>query len=389
MKRILLSVWAGLFVLQASNNSWAANACEDVGADTAHENHCSPVSAQAVLELSDEQIANLDIKLAALEKADEIPLLTASARVIVPPENEQIVSTTVAGMVSRIHVADGDAVQQGQVLAQLNSPELLALQRDYLKLASEAQLAEAVYRRDRKLQQEGIIPQSRWEETLSRFNVAKAKSQEVKQMLLITGMTETETGQLLASRKLNSLLEISAPIGGTILQRSASIGERLTANAPLFRIANLEQLWLELSVAQDRIDVLTVGDKVKVAGTEAIAEIVLLGRHVDKQTQSVLARAVLVEPQAKLRPGQTVNALAIKRIETAAFKLPQSVLAQSEGRNYVFVRTGQGFDVKPVEVIGRHEDAVFIVGELDGSETVAVRGAAVLKALWLESGSAE
>ncbi|MGD7035004.1 efflux RND transporter periplasmic adaptor subunit [Methylotuvimicrobium buryatense] len=389
MKRILLSVWAGLFVLQASNNSWAANACEVVGADTAQENHCSPVSAQSVLDLSNEQIDNLDIKLAALEKADEIPLLTASARVIVPPENEQIVSTTVAGMVSRIHVADGDAVQQGQVLAQLNSPELLALQRDYLKRASEAQLAEAVYRRDRKLQKEGIIPQSRWEETLSRFNVAKAKAQEAKQMLLITGMTETEAGQLLASRRLNSLLEISAPIGGTILQRSASVGERLTANTPLFRIANLEQLWLELSVAQDRIDVLTVGDKVKVAGTEAIAEIVLLGRHVDKQTQSVLARAVLAGPQAELRPGQTVNALAIKRIETAAFKLPQSALVQSEGRDYVFVRTGQGFEVKPAEVIGRHEDAVFIVGELDGSETVAVRGAAALKALWLESGSAE
>lgn len=389
MKRIVCLVWAGLFLLQAAVYSRAEDVCEE-GADSVPGSHCStPVSALASLIVSGEQIANLGIKLAALEKTDEIPLLTASARVIVPPENERIVSTTVMGLLSRNLIAEGDNVQEGQLLAQLNSPELLALQRDYLKRASEAQLAEAVYRRDRQLQQEGIIPESRWEETRSRFKVANAKALEAKQMLLIAGMTEAEVKQLLSTRRLNSLLEISAPISGTVLQSSAVVGQRLSANAPLFRIANIERLWLELAIAQDRIGVLAVGDKVKVVDTAAEAEIILLGRHVEEQTQTILARAVVKEPQTALRPGQTVNTQVVKRIDKAAFKLPQSALVQSEGKDHVFVRTEQGFEVRPVEVLGRHQNDVIVTGTLIGSETIAVRGAAALKAHWLEAGGDE
>ncbi|CCE21712.1 efflux RND transporter periplasmic adaptor subunit [Methylotuvimicrobium alcaliphilum] len=391
MKRIVYLVLAGLISIQAPVAVFAKDGCGEADLNSAIDSGCKlQILSPDTVELSADQIANLGIKLGAMTKVDEIPVLSASARVIVPPDQERIISTAVSGLVSRILVAEGDTVKQGQLLAQLNSPELLALQRDYLKQVSEWHLAEAVYRRDRTLQQEGIIPQSRWEETRSRYQVAKSQAQEAKQLLLSAGMSESELTQLLATRRLNSQLAVSAPIAGIVLERRSVPGERLAASELLFRIADLKQLWLQLAIPQDRVDEIKQGDKVKVDDTGLMAEIVLLGQQVDQQSQSVMVRALIQGPQSELRPGQTVNTQVVKTAGANIFKVPQPAVVNSEGHDFIFIRVESGFKVQTIEVQGRQDGVVYIGGDhLNGSETIALQGAAALKALWLESGSAE
>lgn len=381
MKRIVILLLISLCSIMAPVKAIAENDCTESANGTPCVSNETPVR----IELTRDQIDNLGIKLGTMEIAEEIPLMNASGRVIVPPDRERIISTSVDGLLSRIHVAEGDSVTQGQLLAQINSPELLALQREYLKNASELHLAEAVYQRDRKLQQEGIIPQRRWEETRSRHQLAKSHTQETKQLLLIAGMSEAGVAQLQTTKRLNSQLDVTAPTTGTILERMAGTGERLASNTPLFRIADLEQLWLELAVPQDRIAEITVGDRVRVENTTVLADITVLGSNVDNQTQTVLARAVITAPQSELRPGQTVNTQVVKVPGDTVFKIPQSALVQSEGRNFVFIQTEKGFNVQTVEVEGRQDDFVFVSGAFDAREIIVVRGAAALKAKWLDS----
>ena len=107
----------------------------------------TPVDNQVII--TEEQYTNLGIVVGPLESVKAVPVLYAPGRVIIPPEKDYIVSAAQAGLITKFNAAIGDRVAQGQVLAIINSPELLALQRQYLKAASELQLADAVYRRDK------------------------------------------------------------------------------------------------------------------------------------------------------------------------------------------------------------------------------------------------
>lgn len=339
--------------------------------------------------ITENQFANLGITTGRLESVSEVPLLYAPGKVIIPPNKDYIVSAAQAGLVSKLNAAIGDRVEQGQVLALINSPDLLALQRQYLKAVSEQQLAGAVYRRDKKLLAEGVISNSRFEQARSRYSIANSEINESAQLLRIAGMSESAIEQLASRRRLSSQLDVISPITGVVLDKMVAIGTRVDAHAPLYRVADVSQLWLELNIPQERIGDIKVGDQVRIADTPVTAEISLLGRSVNPRNQTVLARAAITGSQNRVRPGQSVNAQIIKAADGVAFKVSNDAIAQREGRSYIFIRNAQGFSVRPVQVIGKQNGESIVSGDLAGDEIIATRGGVALKANWMGLGSEE
>ncbi|MCK5189308.1 MAG: biotin/lipoyl-binding protein, partial [Methylococcales bacterium] len=81
------------------------------------------------IKITPVQLYNLGVKIGTLKSIKKIPLLYAPAKVTIPPSQEYIVSAAQAGLVSKLNVTIGDRVEEDQVLALINSPELLSLQR--------------------------------------------------------------------------------------------------------------------------------------------------------------------------------------------------------------------------------------------------------------------
>ncbi len=341
------------------------------------------------ISLSKVQLYNLGIKLGELKKVESVPLLNAPATVTIPPDQEYVVSTSQAGLVSQVHKTVGDRVTKGQLIAQIKSPELLALQQQYLRSLSERQLTLATYQRDKKLLDEGIIAEKRFQQSRSRHNAANVEVNAARQLLKIAGMSESDIKRLGRSQKLGSKLNIHAPITGVVLERMAVAGERLDMLAPLYRIANLEQLWLEISIPQEQVGMVRVGDKVMVDNSSVAAQINLLTENVNAKNQTVLARAIIKSGKSGLRVGQNVNVHIEHGSKQVAFEIPNSAIAQNGGQAYIFQRTQSGFLVKKIKVIGKQDDNSVISGEFDGTEEVAIRGAVALKANWLGLGSNE
>ena len=194
------------------------------------------VAAENTIAISQEYVNNLGIILGKLTLAKQIPLLTAPAKIVIPPEHEYIVSASQAGLITKLNAALGDTVKKGQVLALLNSPDLLSMQRLYLKAVSEMQLSELSYQRDQKLASEGVIAERRWQETNSLHNTFVSEVNEHKQLLEIAGMTSEEINRLTKTRQLSSQLSVHAPISGVVMDRMAVAGERMDILAPLYRI---------------------------------------------------------------------------------------------------------------------------------------------------------
>lgn len=341
------------------------------------------------IHISQEQIDNLGIQVADIQKSPQTPLFYAPATVVVPANHELLISSTQPGLVVKLAANIGDYVEKGQVLAQLNSPELVNLQREYLNASSELSLSNQQYQRDQKLLQEGVIAERRWQETQTEYHGKSAKLDTARQLLIMAGMSTGEIKSLARSRQLSSQLNIRAPISGVILERSVTLGSRLDLQAPLYRIADLSELWLEINLPQERLAAVNVGDTVKLENNTSTATIKLLGQSVDHVNQTVLARAVLNDKNSTLRTGQHLNVQIMQNSNESGFKVANTAIAQNQGHQYIFVRNAEGFEVREIKVIGKQNTESQISGNLSGTEQIATKGAVTLKANWLGLGGDE
>jgi cobalt-zinc-cadmium efflux system membrane fusion protein len=342
-----------------------------------------------VIKISQAQIFNLGIKLGKLEPVNNIPLVYAPAKVTVPPANEYLISASQAGLISKLNVAIGDQVQQGQILAHIKSPELLALQRQFLKASSDRRLGKAGFERDKKLLNEGVVSDRRWQETRAHYFGFVSEMNEARQLLEISGMSKRDLTQLGKTHKLTSQLNVRAPISGVILDRLVVAGERIDMLAPIYRIANMETLWLEIHVPQEQVGNLRIGDKVQINNSPITARISLLGQSVNPDNQTVLARAVIDGEKPNIRVGQTVTTQIIQASESSGFRVPNAGIAQHEGDYHIFIRNAEGFLVKDITIHGKESNYSIIGGDLTGQEQIAIRGGVALKANWLGLGSDE
>jgi cobalt-zinc-cadmium efflux system membrane fusion protein len=351
---------------------------------------CAKVLADAenMIQLPEAHLNNLGVVIGKLTPVQQMPLLSAPAKVVIPPSHEYVVSASQSGLITKLNVAIGDKVSKGDILAQINSSDLLSTQRLYLKAKSELNFGSLSYQRDKKLLEQGVISERRWLETKSQYQAFASELDEHRQLLEIAGMSSADIARLSKTHRLSGQLNIYAPATGIVIERLAVAGERVDNLAPLYRIGVLDELWLEIAVPQERIGAIKIGDQVWIDNSEARANIIALGQSVNPENQSVLARALLNKKQDSLRAGQKVSIQIIQEM-AGAFKIPNTGVVQHEGKSYVFIRAASGFQASPIEIIGKQGDESVIKGNLSGQETVALQGAVALKANWLGLGSDE
>uniref|UniRef100_UPI0039892995 efflux RND transporter periplasmic adaptor subunit n=1 Tax=Methyloglobulus sp. TaxID=2518622 RepID=UPI0039892995 len=215
------------------------------------------------IQLTQQQFDNLGIKIGKLESVSHIPLFTAPAKVVVPPANEFIVSTTQAGLVVKMNASVGDKVDKGEVLGLINSPDLLTLQGNYLKAVGALILASATYNRDKTLRKEGVVSGRSEQESFSIHTASVIELNEAKQLLHIAGMSANEVKQLDSTGQLVSQIRIRSPVTGRVIERMVVSGTHVDPMSPLYRVANLDELWLEINIPQEHISEIKIGDKVQ------------------------------------------------------------------------------------------------------------------------------
>lgn len=339
------------------------------------------------LTVTENQISNLGIEFAAPDPAPSRAAVEATARVIVPPGNEAYVSTPQSGLLAGLGVAAGEQVVGGQTLATLHSPGFLALQREFLDALNASLLAGSELDRDRQLFDEGIISGRRLQETTTRARIAATSLNEHRQLLQISGLSDMEIVALETNQVLQPVLEIRAPFDGVVIERLAVAGARLDTMSPVYRIADLSTLWLEIDVPQERLTSVQPGMKVAVAGSpvEFPAEVTTVGRSVDPGTQAISVRAVLTEGGHGLGPGQFVSARIVSDSDDAAspvWMIPAAAVTRSGENSFIFVRVPGGIAVRVAMVVASDSRNVFFSADVDAQSLIAIKGISAIKSLW-------
>lgn len=194
-------------------------------------------------------------------------------------------------------------------------------------------------------------------------------------------------GQTLASIDSNlslSTYSIPAPISGVVLARQAQVGAVAGEGTPLFEIGDLSELWVDLHIFGADTQHITAGVPVSVtrmtdgASQSATLERVLPGTAT--ASQSTVARTTVRNDDGQWRPGAAVRARIVVAMQPAEVVVPLTALQMMDGVDVVFVREGETYTARPVQLGARDAAKVEVKDGLRVGEQVVIEQSYVIKA---------
>jgi membrane fusion protein, heavy metal efflux system len=302
-----------------------------------------------------------------------------------------VVSPRADGVVDEVYADVGGHVEAGGLLATVNAPAVAEAKAAFFNILADAQLARQVHTREKDLHERGISARKDLEEASAKLETMKHEIEHARLHLINLGLTEGEVDAVAENHTATSRLPIRAPFAGTVVDRLAVPGTRVETGAPLFEVADLSEMWMELSVPESRLAHVQEGARIQ-ARFEAYPNLTFegtltwLGYRVDPRTRMVEARAVLPNGQGLLRDGMFGEAELSNGTQTAGLSVPESAVQEIGGRNVVFTRVeGDLFESRLVQLGEAGQGRVSVLAGLSHSDEVALTGSYILKSEFLKS----
>ena len=330
------------------------------------------------------QIRALGIQTAPLQSQTDSVIASFPAQVIVPPKAEQVVSSPVAGLVAQLLVQQNQLVRSGAPLVRIVSPELGQLQLQLLQATVRATLARQAAQREQALFDEGIIPQRRVQEAQATLKEGEAALNQARAALRLSGMPAATIERIAASGKPQDSITLTATQAGIVTEIAVKSGQRVEAATALLHVAQTSTLWLDIQLPVSESANWPAGTKVKVAGRDIAARILSASPTVSSSSQTVVLRAAVEGKTGRIRPGEFVTVELPVAATQDGWDVPLSAVAHDGNQAYLFVRTSDGFEARPVKVAASAGQRVRVQGPLKAGERIAVSGVVVLKGAWLD-----
>lgn len=295
------------------------------------------------------------------------------------------VAPRVGGVVNEVHVSLGDAVRAGQLLAVLESRDLADAKAAFLASAERLKLADATFRREERLWNEKVSSEQDFLDARRGLAEARIERRAAEQKLHALGFSQDDLDGLSDQHDaVFTMYRLTAPFDGTIIDRHITLGETVDAGMPVLTVADLETVWIDLSVYQRDIGAVRAGQTVSVVtehGEEAELQIDYVQPLVGEATRTALARIVAANSGGAWHPGCFVTASVTTSVAMAQVVVPTSAIIRMEdGDDVVFIEIDGGFEPRIVVVGRRSADSVEIVTGLKPGERYVAEGGFSLKA---------
>jgi Cu(I)/Ag(I) efflux system membrane fusion protein len=258
------------------------------------------------------------------------------------------VETRVAGWVERLAVrAEYDPVKRGQLIAGIYAPELMAAQEDFvLALAlADPQIVRAA--RDR---------------------------------LALFGVGAQQIAALERTREPTRTVDVRAPVDGYVTTLAVREGAQVVPGMPIVEVADLAQVWIMLDVPEAQAGRVRPGNAVEFAlpalpGERFTGSIDYVYPELDTRTRTLRARAVIQNPEDRLRPGMYADVTISGDVHDDVLLVPSEAVIRTGTRDVVIVDEGAG-RFRPVAVrVGPESahDTVILAG-LEAGQRVVTSG---------------
>lgn len=162
---------------------------------------------------------------------------------IVPQAEGQIqVHANLSGQVQKILVRRGQAVSAGTVLAQIQSPEWIEIQTDYLREKADFEALDAEWQRQKRLQSESVQSPREMEKVKQDWKKSKVNLASLEARIRALG----QNPNAISAQKISALIAVKASSSGIVQEMDARLGAYVETGAELFDLVRSDAVQLEI-----------------------------------------------------------------------------------------------------------------------------------------------
>jgi len=273
-----------------------------------------------------------------VEKSDITAVVTASGRIV--PRTDVKISAYVPAKITKLPVEEGDMVEEGQLLVQLDDTEYRAtVNQAKAQLASaKASLEQArlVFKRQKELFEKKLSSEEQYDMAKTELDLAKARYQQA-----VAGLDQAKYNL--------SKTTMTSPIAGVVTSLNAEVGEIVmigTMNNPgtvIMTVSDMSEIETEVEVDETDIAQVKIGQeaeikidaypdttfKGKVTEIGHTARISGLGSQ--DQVTNFLVKIMLLDEVPSIRPGMSASVDITTSYSADVFNVPiQAVVMREE-----------------------------------------------------------
>ncbi len=326
----------------------------------------TPVHSQTV-PVKASQIEALQIRLEKVRPAvtEAIALLPAT---LIRPTNSRIaVSAPFSGTVLQVNVLVGQQVQEGMALVTIASRDLLEAMGRLKQSEVELRNAEVNARRHRMLADKQAGSEMKAQEMEAEAAKLLVATEHYRRIVSLGNIRTNQDGTY----------TLTAPKAGRAVEIRSTAGGSLETMAAALIIDSSEELWLQAQLPASLVGHIAPGDQVAVTA-EMAGTVISVGSSLDPVTRSTTLLARLPKG-SDLVPGQMVTLTVSRRSGKGALAVHAHCITYLNGQAVVFKRSGEGFTVIPVSILGKTPELATIEGNLTAGEEIAMTGIAELE----------
>jgi len=345
-----------------------------------------------VIQLSEQQAEDLDIRHYTVKREQISFEINAPGRVYGAPEGISVVSSPINGRVSKIYAHEGERVQAGDPLLDLESLEYANLVGDYLEATAEVTYQQQQVERLQVLSEDGITPQRTLERAQADLRRAKTRQSASVARLRAVGITPAEMQNWDPfTSEPEAELTLHAPISGVLNQHLIDLGEAVNAYDKLLDIIDNTEVLVRGFVSPSDAMFVRAGTPVvitertddgstemkKVEGT-----VTTVNPALDEENRSIVLNTILPTADGWPIVGQNVRMTYAAQPQDSTFNIPLSAIQFEEQDAAVFVRQSPRQYVKRVVEIERMTNTRAVISSgLQPGEEIAITQVFSLKAL--------
>jgi len=260
-----------------------------------------------------------------------------------------------SGKITAIQFEEGERVQAGDLLVQINDAELQAERK---RLEHQLQLASDRAERQKRLLAEGGVSQEEYDTTVNEVEVLRAELEGVEAQIAKT--------------------EVRAPFSGVVGLRSVSEGAYVTPQTQITTLKRLNPIKVDFSVSEQYTARVSAGQPISftVRGVEQTipGEVYATNVQVDSDTRTLQVRARADNPGGVLRPGMFADVtVSLGTVEDAVVVPSFAVLPTLDGQRVFVVEDGTA-QPRNVTLGVRTDSTVQVTEGLSLRDTVITSG---------------
>ncbi len=303
--------------------------------------------------------------------------LTSRGKITVHPDNVAHILPKISGVAVEAKKNRGDSVEAGEVIAVLESREMAETKASYLAAVEKEKLAKSIFDREESLYQKKVSSAQDYLSSQSAWQDAKIQLQLAKQKLMALGLDDSSAEDL-------RLYEIRSPIKGTVIGRDITFGEYVEDRTPIYTIADLSTVWVEVGIYQKDFSQVKEGQMAKVnlpeSDQNASGKIIYVSPIIDEDTITAKAVIELDNKTGEWKPGSFVTA----SIKAEGVQIPvlisQKAVQLLEGEPIIFVRKEEGFEKTAVNLGRSDGNNVEVLAGIEPGTSYACTNCFLLKA---------